>query len=63
MILLRECVDKSSGGYITTICPNTIPKLPHTTEKLVTDIGVRVGFFDHRHSTKTFKRERGITLG
>ena len=53
----------SPSRYITTIRINAARRLLETTDKLVSEIAEKCGFYDQSHFTKIFKRERGITPG
>ena len=51
------------GDYLTTIRLNAARQLLETTDRLITDIAQSVGFYDHSHFTKAFKKARGLTPG
>ncbi|MBQ3097507.1 MAG: AraC family transcriptional regulator [Kiritimatiellae bacterium] len=42
-------------------CVNATRVLLETTDRLVTDIAVATGFYDHAHFIKTFKSIAGVT--
>lgn len=59
--LFQNVMDITPGRYITTIRLNAARKLLTTTDMLISDIALQVGFWDQSHFVKTFKQERGLT--
>ena len=51
------------NAYLTTIRLNAARKLLEETTRLITDIAQSVGFYDHSHFTKAFRKSRGMTPG
>ncbi len=51
----------SPKEYILRLRVNAARELLETTDNTLTDIAQTVGFYDHSHLTRTFKRMRGIT--
>ncbi len=51
------------SDYLTTIRLNAARQLLETTDRLITDIAQSVGFYDHSHFTKAFKKARSLTPG
>lgn len=62
-ILFARTFGMPPSRYITTIRINAALKLLETTDKLVSEIAEKCGFYDQSHFEKMFKRERGITPG
>ena len=59
--LFHVLMQMSPSDYISTVRINTAKTLLATTNKRISDIAAEVGFFDHAHFIRTFKRLTGLT--
>lgn len=59
--LFHVLMQMSPSDYISTVRINTAKTLLATTNKRISDIAAEVGFFDHAHFIRTFKRRTGLT--
>ena len=59
--LFRELTQMSPSDYIVNVRINAAKTLLGTTDRRVSDIAAEVGFFDHAHFIRTFKRIVGTT--
>ena len=59
--LFHVLMQMSPSDYISTVRINTAKTLLATTNKRIGDIAAEVGFFDHAHFIRTFKRLTGLT--
>lgn len=59
--LFTKLMGQSPSDYITSVRINNAKMLLKTTDKRISDIAVEVGFFDHSHFIRTFKRLIGST--
>ncbi|MBQ6136080.1 MAG: helix-turn-helix domain-containing protein [Kiritimatiellae bacterium] len=59
--LFRELTQMSPSDYITSVRVNAAKTLLGTTDRRISDIASDIGFFDHAHFIRTFKRVVGTT--
>ena len=59
--LFTKLMGQSPSAYIADIRINNAKVLLKTTDKRISDIAVEVGFFDHSHFIRTFKKLVGST--
>ena len=59
--LFTKLMGQSPSAYIANIRINNAKVLLKTTDKRISDIAVEVGFFDHSHFIRTFKKLVGST--
>ena len=59
--IFRRQTETSPAQYILQTRINAARTLLETTDKLLTDIAVETGFYDHAHFVKTFRRIVGTT--
>ena len=59
--LFRKLTQMSPSDYITNVRVNAAKTLLGTTDRRISDIASDVGFFDHAHFIRTFKRIIGFT--
>jgi AraC-like DNA-binding protein len=59
--LFTKLMGQSPSAYIANIRINNAKVLLKTTDKRISDIAVEVGFFDHSHFIRTFRKLVGAT--
>ena len=59
--IFRRQTETTPAQYIVQTRINAARALLETTDKLLADIALETGFYDHAHFIKTFKRIVGIT--
>lgn len=59
--LFHELTQMSPSDYITNVRINAAKTLLGTTDRRISDIATDVGFFDHAHFIRTFRRVVGTT--
>jgi transcriptional regulator GlxA family with amidase domain len=59
--LFTRLMGQSPSAYIANIRINNAKVLLKTTDKRISDIAVEVGFFDHSHFIRTFRKLVGAT--
>jgi AraC-like DNA-binding protein len=59
--LFRKVLGISPGVYLTNARLNAARKLLETTDMLITEIATQVGFWDHSHFIRAFRKARGKT--
>ena len=59
--IFRRQTETSPAQYIVQTRINAARTLLESTDKLLTDIAIETGFYDHAHFVKTFKRIVGTT--
>jgi transcriptional regulator GlxA family with amidase domain len=59
--LFTKLMGQSPSAYIANIRINNAKVLLKTTGKRISDIAVEVGFFDHSHFIRTFRKLVGAT--
>ncbi|MFO7936901.1 MAG: AraC family transcriptional regulator [Kiritimatiellia bacterium] len=59
--LFHEMTQASPSEYIAQVRINAAKTMLTTTDKLIIDIAVETGFFDHSHFIRTFRRLTGLT--
>lgn len=53
----RQLLGTSPGEYILRVRVNASRSLLENTDRTIADIALAVGFYDHSHFTRTFKRQ------
>lgn len=59
--LFTRLMGQSPSVYIANVRINNAKALLKTTDKRISDIAVEVGFFDHSHFIRTFRKLVGVT--
>ena len=59
--LFRELTQMSPSDYVAKVRINAAKTLLATTNRRISDIAADVGFFDHSHFIRTFRRMVGVT--
>ena len=59
--LFTRLMGQSPSAYIANVRINNAKVLLKTTDKRISDIAVEVGFFDHSHFIRTFRKLVGVT--
>lgn len=59
--LFKKLTQMSPSDYVTSVRINAAKTLLSTTDSRIVDIATAVGFFDHSHFIRTFKRVAGTT--
>ena len=59
----RQLLGTSPGEYLLRVRVSASRALLESTDRMIADIALSVGFYDHSHFTRTFKRIIGTSPG